>query len=201
MPKNAAKKGAQEAPALNPANLLTMLRIVLVPVFASLMLYHQSVWALAVYAVAALTDLADGWLARRYGWVTAMGIVIDPLADKLLQLAAVTLMAYQGLAPLWIAAVIWAREGVVISGFSALAMLGVSREVRSSWWGKAGTLAQMLALAGSLASGALGLGQPLAQFLSLFLAAAVLLNFFAGMEYALKGFQAYERAQRKGGIS
>lgn len=198
MPRPNPKKTPAEAAAWNPANLLTMLRILLVPVFATLMLYHRVGAALGVYAVAALTDLADGWLARRYGWVTAIGVIIDPLADKVLQLAAVTLLAYQGFAPLWVAVLVWAREVVVVSGFSVLAMLAVSREVRSSWWGKAGTLAQMLGLAGSLAVPALGLESAWALGLELFLALTVGLNFLAGMEYAWKGFQAYEREHRKG---
>lgn len=194
----ASHRPQKEADTFNPANLLTMLRIVLVPVFATLMLYHLVGAALGVYAVAALSDLADGWLARRYGWITALGVIIDPLADKLLQLTAVTLLAYQGFAPLWVAVLVWAREVVVVSGFSVLAMLGVSREVRSSWWGKAGTLAQMFGLAGSLAVPALGLGAAWEQALGLFLALAVGLNFLAGLEYAWKGSQAYERELRKG---
>jgi CDP-diacylglycerol--glycerol-3-phosphate 3-phosphatidyltransferase len=192
---------AKEAPAWNPANLMTMLRIILVPVFASLMLYHLYAWALGVYVTAALTDLVDGWLARRYGWITALGTFIDPMADKLLQLTAATLLAYQGSAALWVAVALWAREGVVVIGFTVLVMLGVNREVRSSWWGKAGTLAQMFALAGSLCLPAFGLQGPLVQGIGLFLGLATALNFLAGLEYAWKGFQMYERAAAKKGRS
>lgn len=196
MPRNQSKRTASKVPTWNPANILTLLRIVLVPVFASLLLYHQGVWALGVYCAAALTDLADGWLARRYGWVTALGVVIDPLADKLLQLTAVTLLAYQGHAALWVAVMVWAREVVVVSGFAVLAILGVSREVRSSWWGKAGTLVQMFALAGALAVPALTLEEPWARAIAFVLALASGVNFLAGLEYAWKGFQAYELGQQ-----
>jgi phosphatidylglycerophosphate synthase len=99
-----------------------------------------------------------------------------------------------------VAVLVWAREVVVVSGFSVLAMLGVSREVRSSWWGKAGTLAQMFGLAGSLAVPALGLDGGWTQALGVFLALAVALNFLAGLEYAWKGSQAYERKHRKGRV-
>ena len=193
------KSNLKEAPTLNPANLLTMLRIVLIPLFASLMLYHLFIWALAVYVVAALTDLVDGWLARRFQWVTALGTFIDPMADKLLQLTAVTLLAYQGAAPLWVAVAVWAREGVVVIGFTVLVLLGVSREVRSSWWGKAGTLAQMFALAGSLCQTAFSLQGSLALGISLFLVVATALNFYAGLEYAWKGFQVYDQGVAKKG--
>ena len=193
------KPRGKKAATWNPANLLTMLRIVLVPVFATLMLYHQSAWALGIYAVAALTDLADGWLARRFGWVTALGTFIDPMADKLLQLTAATLLAAQGKAAIWVAVLLWARETVVVMGFTVLAMLAVSREVRSSGWGKAGTLAQMFALAGSLSVPVLGLGPAWATGASVFLGAATVVNFLAGMEYAWKGFQVYERERPRSG--
>jgi CDP-diacylglycerol--glycerol-3-phosphate 3-phosphatidyltransferase len=193
------KTGRKQAGHFNPANLLTMLRIVLVPVFVTLMLYRLPGWALAVFAVAAITDLVDGWLARRYGWVTALGIFIDPMADKLLQLSAVTLMAWQGHAQLWVAVLLWAREIVVVSGFSVLAVLGVSREVRSSWWGKASTLAQMFTLAGCLAVPALEMNESLVPVMRFLLGLATVLNFLSGMEYAWKGFQAYEGEQAKKG--
>jgi CDP-diacylglycerol--glycerol-3-phosphate 3-phosphatidyltransferase len=192
---------SKEAPAWNPANLITLLRIVLVPVFASLMLYHQHAWALGVYALAALTDLVDGWLARRYGWITALGTFIDPVADKLLQLTAATLLAYQGAAAPWVAVVLWTREGVVVIGFTVLVLLGVNREVRSSWWGKAGTLLQMFALAGGLCVPAFGLQGAAVQAIGFFLGSAILLNFLAGLEYAWKGFQMYERVALKKGRS
>jgi CDP-diacylglycerol--glycerol-3-phosphate 3-phosphatidyltransferase len=193
------KAPRKPASRLNPANLLTMLRIVLVPVFVSLMLYREPVWSLAVFTTAAFTDLVDGWLARRYGWVTALGIFIDPMADKLLQLSAVTLMAWQGHAQLWVAVLLWARETIVVIGFTVLAVLGVSREVRSSWWGKASTLAQMFALAGCLAVPAVDMDPRVILGLRLFLAAATVLNFLSGLEYAWHGFQAYELEQGKKG--
>jgi CDP-diacylglycerol--glycerol-3-phosphate 3-phosphatidyltransferase len=193
------KPARKQASRLNPANLLTMLRIVLVPVFVSLMLYREPAWSLAVFATAAVTDLADGWLARRYGWVTALGIFIDPMADKLLQLSAVTLMAWQGHAQLWVAVLLWARETIVVIGFTVLAVLGVSREVRSSWWGKASTLAQMAALAGCLAVPAVDMDPEIIMGLRLFLAGATVLNFLSGLEYAWHGFQAYELEQGKKG--
>jgi CDP-diacylglycerol--glycerol-3-phosphate 3-phosphatidyltransferase len=193
MKRKAAPKTKQAVPVWNPANLLTLLRIILVPVFATLMLYRQDGWALGVYAFAALTDLADGWLARRYGWITKIGVFIDPMADKLLQLTAITLLTLQGHAPVWAAVLAWAREVVVVSGFALLAVTGVSREVRSSWFGKAGTLAQMCALAAAMALPVLGLA---GTWVGPVLAGAVAFNFLSGLEYAWKGFQAYEHTPR-----
>ena len=182
-----------QAGAWNPANILTLL----VPAFASLMLYRLSAWALGVFVLAALTDLADGWLARRFGWVTALGAFIDPMADKLLQLTAVTILAIQGLAPPWVAVLLWSRETVVVSGFAVLAILGVDKEVRSSGWGKASTMGQMAALAACLAVPVLGLDTGPARGVEWVLGGATVCNFLSGLEYAWKGFQAYESQPKR----
>ena len=89
----------------------------------------------------------------------------------------------------------------MVIGFTVLAVLGVSREVRSSWWGKASTLAQMFALAGCLAVPAVDMDPSVILGLRLFLAGATVLNFLSGLEYAWHGFQAYESEQGKRGRS
>jgi CDP-alcohol phosphatidyltransferase len=70
--------------ALTPANQLTLLRMLLIPVLALLVLYEQMGWALTVFVVAAITDALDGVLARRTGQKTTLGAWLDPMADKLL---------------------------------------------------------------------------------------------------------------------
>jgi cardiolipin synthase len=183
---------------LNPSNALTLLRLVMVPLFCVLYLDGRWVAAFSVFAVAALSDFFDGWLARRFGWVTPLGVFIDPLADKALQLSAFTLLAWQGSLPVWVAVVAWSREIIVVSGFVLLALVAHIRSVRVSALGKVGTLAQMGALSLILAGPALGWPGPLLQSLRLGLAGAVLLHFLGGLEYALRGFQAYEAQQADG---
>ncbi|MGH9899521.1 MAG: CDP-alcohol phosphatidyltransferase family protein, partial [Pyrinomonadaceae bacterium] len=65
-------------------NLLTILRVVLTPIFVSLLFYHRFGWALAVFIVAGITDAFDGLLARRLGQESQLGTILDPIADKLL---------------------------------------------------------------------------------------------------------------------
>jgi cardiolipin synthase len=181
---------------LNPANAITLLRLVLVPVFAVALLEGKDVWAFVVFAVASLSDLLDGWLARRFGWVTPLGIFIDPLADKALQLVAFSLLARQDALPLWVAVVAWSRELIVVTGFVLLALVANIRNVKSSLLGKGGTLAQMSALSLLLASQAWDGPPGTGPALRALLAGSVLLHFTGGLEYAWRGFQAYEaRAQ------
>jgi len=183
------------APALNPANLLTLLRLVLVPVFALYLLEGSWALACAAFGVAAFTDFLDGWVARRFGWVTALGIFIDPMADKALQLTAFTLLAWRGACPDWVAVLAWARELLVVSGFTLLALVAHMRRVKPTWLGKAGTFFQMAALALLLAARAWAWHPQVEPAANLVLGAAVLLNFAAGLQYALSGLKAYEAAQ------
>jgi cardiolipin synthase len=109
-------------------NVLSMLRLLLVPVFLVLVVVGEYVPALVVHIVASLTDLLDGFLARRLGQVTRLGQLLDPAADRLYIFAALIGLAANGLVPWWIVVVIVARDvfllvlGVVLanSGFGPL---------------------------------------------------------------------------------
>ena len=183
--------------ALNPSNAITLLRLVLVPVFAVAQLEGRVLLAFVVFALASASDLLDGWLARRFGWVTPLGVFIDPMADKALQLTAFTLLGQAGVLPVWVVVLAWSRELIVVSGFVLLALVASRRSVRSSWLGKLGTLAQMSTLSLVLAQGALGWPEPLGQVLQALLAGSVLLHFVGGLDYAWRGFQAYEAQQKE----
>ena len=98
---------------MTTANKLTVLRVVMIPVFLILMLvsFPGHLWlALAVFILASLTDYLDGHIARKYNQVTAFGKFMDPLADKLLVTAALLIFVQWGQIPGWAAFVILARE-------------------------------------------------------------------------------------------
>jgi CDP-diacylglycerol---glycerol-3-phosphate 3-phosphatidyltransferase len=100
----------------NPANVLTALRIVLIPVFVYLVaVCHLSgtgprIAGCLVFCVASATDFVDGWIARRWSLVTAFGKVADPIADKALTGTALVLLALYGRLPWWVTVLILARE-------------------------------------------------------------------------------------------
>jgi CDP-diacylglycerol--glycerol-3-phosphate 3-phosphatidyltransferase len=85
-------------------NQLTFLRILLTPVFMVLLFSHDAAllqWSLVVFILAAITDWYDGWLARRWGYVTRWGVFFDPLADKVVTSGALIAYAYLDLVPAW----------------------------------------------------------------------------------------------------
>jgi CDP-diacylglycerol--glycerol-3-phosphate 3-phosphatidyltransferase len=139
----------QSPSALNLPNALTLLRLLLVPLFAWLLLREggddatSRVWAAVVFVVASVTDLVDGELARRQGLVTTFGKVADPIADKVLTGTALVGLSWLGDLPWWVTVVILAREvGVTLLRFWVIRR-GV---IPASRGGKAKTVAQMLAI-------------------------------------------------------
>jgi len=131
---------------VNLPNKLTLLRILLVPVFIFVMLVpifgDASKWvALAIFAVACFTDFLDGKIARKYNLITNFGKFMDPLADKLLVCSALVVLVGLGKTPSWFVAIIIAREFVV----SGLRLIAVDNGIviAASWWGKFKTAFQM----------------------------------------------------------
>ena len=97
-------------------NSLTVLRIILTPVFVILLFSESSFWkqiSLVVYIVAALTDWYDGWVARKYGYITQWGQFLDPLADKILAAAALFSFVYLNLVDAWIVWIIVVRDFLI----------------------------------------------------------------------------------------
>jgi cardiolipin synthase (CMP-forming) len=98
-------------------NAITLLRLLMVPVFAALYFsgtQNAKIYALAVFLAAGLTDMLDGYLARKYNVVSVIGIVFDPLADKMMQLTALACLAFNRVIPLWTFWVMLVIEGVLI---------------------------------------------------------------------------------------
>jgi CDP-diacylglycerol--glycerol-3-phosphate 3-phosphatidyltransferase len=104
------------APLVNPANVLTVVRIVLIPVFLGLVVISDMTsagWRIAAclaFCVASATDFVDGWVARRFQLITSFGKVADPIADKALTGSALVVLSAYGHLPWWVTGVILARE-------------------------------------------------------------------------------------------
>lgn len=132
---------------MNLPNKLTILRVLLIPVFVVLLLADfWGKWldyiALAVFIIASLTDMLDGMIARKYNLITNFGKFMDPLADKLLVCSAMICLLDLGRIPAWVVIVIIARE-FIISGFRLVASdKGVV--IAAGYIGKAKTVFQMI---------------------------------------------------------
>ena len=121
-------------------NILSVVRIFMVPVFAYLFFkYYEKLYlALIVFLLAGLTDIIDGYLARRNGWITTIGKFLDPFADKLLQCTVLTCFAIKDIAPYWIVILFILKEMFMMCG-ALITLKKIKFVVKSNWYGKATT--------------------------------------------------------------
>ncbi len=167
--------------ALNIPNALTVSRVLLVPVFV-FAVYRQPLVGAAVFIVASLTDLLDGYLARRSRQVTRFGIILDPLADKFLVIAALIVLVDVGLVAAWIAIVIVIREFLV----TVLRLVALARDqvIPAEAGGKWKTGTQITAVIILLfVYGELGLAVALEPVGQICIWASMILGVYSGMQY------------------
>jgi CDP-diacylglycerol---glycerol-3-phosphate 3-phosphatidyltransferase len=181
-------RAAARVPLLNLANMLTALRLVLIPIFAVLViasgLTHAG-WRIAAsltFVLASVTDFVDGWIARRYELVTSFGKIADPIADKVLTGTALVLLSAYGRLPWWVTVVVLVRElGVTALRFWVI-RFGV---IAASRGGKVKTALQILAIAWYLWP----LPDSLAAVGPWIMGAAVAATIVTGLDYALRALR------------
>jgi len=136
---------------LNLPNLLTLARVAAVPLIVIIMLSDTrdaGFWAAAIFGAAAVTDFIDGWLARKWGVVTVLGKFLDPLADKLIVMAALIMLIPFGRIPAWAVFLVLARE-IIVTGLRSIAS-SEGIVIDASDLGKYKTIYQMVAIPGLL---------------------------------------------------
>ncbi|MEK7475379.1 MAG: CDP-alcohol phosphatidyltransferase family protein [Candidatus Coatesbacteria bacterium] len=171
---------------VNLANLLTLLRIILIPTFATLFLYGRHFEAFVAFAVAALTDWLDGWVARGPGQRTELGAFLDPLADKALLLTSFALLASTRVVPLWALVLVFTREVVIVGGWIVGHLITRNRRVEPSGLGKATTAMQLAAVTAILFNHHTVLPHDLALRA---LDAAMALTAISGLDYLYRGLR------------
>jgi CDP-diacylglycerol--glycerol-3-phosphate 3-phosphatidyltransferase len=132
---------------MNTANKLTLLRVILIPVFLVVLYwgFPYSNWvALGIFIIASLTDFLDGYIARHYNQITDFGKFMDPLADKMLVMAAMCYFVESGSMAGWILALVLLRE-FAVSGMRLVAV-EQGRVIAAGWSGKVKTFATMVCL-------------------------------------------------------
>ncbi|HZV53661.1 MAG TPA: CDP-alcohol phosphatidyltransferase family protein [Rhodocyclaceae bacterium] len=158
-------------------NLITIARVLLIPVVAFLLLDHDYKLAFAVFLAAAVGDWVDGFLARRLNQMSQLGAVLDPVADKMTMMIVAILMSAQGLLPIWLAVVIVLRDAVIVAGAITYRFVVGHIEMAPTRLSKAntflefGVLALVMAQAGQLVNAEAWL-----MFLFILLFASVLVS-------------------------
>jgi CDP-diacylglycerol---glycerol-3-phosphate 3-phosphatidyltransferase len=163
---------------VNAPNVLTLARILLVPVLVVALLDqtdHGDLLAAIAFALASLTDAIDGYLARSRNAVTTFGKLMDPVADKLLIVAALVALVSLDRLPGWVAMVIIAREFAVTVTRLAATQQGVV--IAANWWGKAKTITQVVAIFFAIAY------DPTPAWVDVLVYGAVVITVVSGIDY------------------
>lgn len=190
--------GQTPASSGNLANIITVVRILLAPLFVVLLVLDGGadgplrVAAAVLFIVAIATDGVDGMLARRRNLVTNLGILLDPIADKLLTGAALVMLAVLAELPWWVVAIILVREwGITIYRFIALR----DRVIPASRGGKLKTVVQAVAISFALLPLWAVLGEWVHILNTVLMAAAVVLTVVTGIEYLVQARRHARRAE------
>ena len=174
---------------MNLPNKLSMLRILMIPVFVILALMNAPAAqyaAVGVFVLAAITDALDGHIARKNGLVTNFGKFIDPIADKLLVMSALIVLVERGRMPGWVCIVMLARE-FAISGFRLVAA-GTGKVIAAGILGKIKTVTQMIAVIALLLTAIDGVFAPLGSFADIAMYVCAFMTVWSGADYIIKNF-------------
>ncbi len=129
-------------------NILTIIRFLLIPIILIYIFTGNYILALIVFTISALTDIADGFIARKFNLISNFGKLMDPLADKLTQIATLTSLVIKEIIPIWILIIVISKEFIMICGASFL--YGKDVVVYSKWYGKLSTVLLYIAIVFSL---------------------------------------------------
>jgi len=155
--QNPKSKIEMSSSVITVPNLLTLLRMALIPVFAILLFYNQFGWALFVFFFAGVSDGVDGFVARRFNQQSELGTILDPIADKLLMTTAFIILTLPSIfptephlrhlpVPFWVTAAVIGRDILIITVAGAIFVITNFRGFQPSWLGKASTVVQIFAV-------------------------------------------------------
>jgi cardiolipin synthase len=166
------------------ANRLTILRILMTPVIAVLLLYRQTGAALLLFLLAGITDGLDGFIARSRGQRTALGMVLDPIADKLLLTSAVIVLTVLKELPRWFAVIVVSRDFILLGGGLIMWMFIGKMNLPPSYLGKSTTVFQIATVVLAMLDNFLPFVRPAILPLA---AVTMVLTAASGVDYVVRG--------------
>ncbi len=171
---------------MNLPNYITLVRIIIAPLFVGLMIYHHYRIAAAVFLIACLTDALDGMIARLTNKKTDLGAFLDPIADKLLIVSAFVTLVLTGILPVWLVMVVVSRDIILVLGSIVIYYMGHEFKARPSIAGKTTTVFQLLSVTLSLVLKIYGIKTPWMQLLYWITAG---LTIVSGLQYIARGMK------------
>jgi cardiolipin synthase (CMP-forming) len=140
----AAMSADRSNATINVANILTLIRLLLVPVFVILLLRHRLNTALLIFCLAGLTDGLDGLIARWFNQRTVLGAYLDPVADKMLLISAFVCLAMLKIIPDWLTVIVLSRDVLILIGIAIFTLAEKKFRIRPSFVSKCTTALQII---------------------------------------------------------
>jgi cardiolipin synthase len=171
----------------NLPNILTLLRILLLPVFAAALIYGNSSYALIIFLAASVTDILDGQIARMKKQITVFGSILDPVADKFFMLTAFIIMAVYGWIPKWLTIIVISRDLIIVTGWLILSFVTHDPKVEPNIFGKISSALQFFLIGLVLLSINMGESFSVPDILMFIVA---IFTAISGVFYIYRGFKA-----------
>jgi cardiolipin synthase len=171
---------------VNLPNLLTIVRILMIPLFVYLLVYGYTRWALGTFVVAGLTDALDGAIARMWHQQTTLGRYLDPMADKMLLTAAFVALAVLSWIPFWVLIIVVSRDIILLIGTAVMHLTLGDFDISPSLLGKTTTFLQLVLVVLALWVGA-GVGAVPHYDAALWVMVAV--TVLSGTQYLYRGIR------------
>lgn len=181
---------------MNIPNLITLLRIILVPVTVILLIQGSFRKALAVFIIASISDAVDGFLARFMHQQTVVGAYLDPIADKALLVSTFVTLSILHIIPAWLAVIVISRDFIILLGLSVLFAMSVSVEIHPSLVSKITTFLQAATVFLALFLRCLPDGVN-REWLEIFYWATAIFTVVSGLNYMSRGFKLINHDSQK----
>ena len=178
---------------MNIPNFLSLLRIILVPVFIIFLIQESYTNALVTFVLAGLTDVFDGILARVMNKQTKLGSFLDPIADKILLASSFVTLSILGLIPSWLTVIIISRDFIILFGIVILSMMSIAYEIKPAFVSKITTAMQLATIFFTLLYKAVTHDISYNWIISLFWLTA-LFTVVSGLIYIIRGIKFINRA-------
>lgn len=181
---------------MNIPNILTLLRIIMVPVIVILLIQGSFLKALLVFVAAGLTDILDGFLARVLHQQTELGAYLDPIADKALLISSFLTLSILHIIPGWLAVIVISRDCIILLGISVLTIMSISVEIRPAFISKVTTALQLITILLSLSALCLP-GGIREMWLLPFYWATAFVTIVSGLNYMARGMKIINNDAKK----
>lgn len=181
---------------MNIPNILTLLRIIMVPVIVILLIQGSFLKALLVFMAAGLTDILDGFLARVLHQQTELGAYLDPIADKALLISSFVTLSVLHIIPGWLAVLVISRDLFILLGIAVLSMMSISVEIRPALVSKVTTALQLITILLSLSALCLP-GVIREMWLLPFYWATAFVTIVSGLNYMARGMKIINNDAKK----